>query len=390
MSMEALLREGEAFARHFFPGYDCLIVVHRDTDNDHIHIAINSVRALPRPREEEWMMRGTDGQPLPCELEAGGKHQDSPTLRRAMNEWLLDYTREHGLTAKDNNAIADANREKRHGAKNEQMREALLGCARKCRSMPGLRRMLMEEYGMELTVRGQTVSVRHPDNQKFVRLKTLGLEPVDLFRILRRAENRYDDEWANSEKEELRRELELTADLIRKEGEAPTPPLQLTQEERVQLRDACHTATEAFWAEYRERQGAIQRKLDEKYQLRRVLKDAEWALDTRNRYKSITGSVHAARVLIKNDSRRWLEREIEELKEERRKLSERGEKFKARKEAAVGLMRQGGNSMGQCMAAIEGLQDMAESLCWENTGMLHRPAPQKEQTAPKKEHGLDR
>ena len=64
--------------------------LHRDTDNDHIHISINSVRAKARA-EQAWMMRDSEGTVLPCEIKAGGKHQDSAELRKAINAWLRDY-----------------------------------------------------------------------------------------------------------------------------------------------------------------------------------------------------------------------------------------------------------------------------------------------------------
>lgn len=61
MTMEDLLNEGKAFARENLKGYDALIAVHRDTDNDHIHITINSVRELAREKQS-WMQKNEDGQ----------------------------------------------------------------------------------------------------------------------------------------------------------------------------------------------------------------------------------------------------------------------------------------------------------------------------------------
>lgn len=85
LSMDDLVEEGRAFSKAFLQGYDCLIAVHRDTDNDHIHISINSVRAKARA-EQAWMMRDSEGNVLPCEIKAGGKHQDSAELRKAIND----------------------------------------------------------------------------------------------------------------------------------------------------------------------------------------------------------------------------------------------------------------------------------------------------------------
>ena len=197
MTMEDLMEMGKKCARENFPGYDCLIAVHRDTDNDHIHISMNSVRTLQR-EEQPWMMK-KNGQTLASEMAAGGKHQDSPQLRRHLNDWVLDYTRQHGLTAKDNNAKADANRAARHGNKNEQMKTALLEAATRSRSMKELQQLMKKEYGMELKVRGQTISVQHPDSKKAVRLKTLGVDPAEITRRMQGKQYKFTPEAAREQ-----------------------------------------------------------------------------------------------------------------------------------------------------------------------------------------------
>lgn len=71
------------------------------------------------------MMRDGEGNILPCEIKAGGKHQDSVELRKAMNDWLRDYTRTHGWEVKDNNAIAAKRR--RSGTKTERVSPPCIG-----------------------------------------------------------------------------------------------------------------------------------------------------------------------------------------------------------------------------------------------------------------------
>lgn len=204
MTVEQLLEEGRAFARENLAGYDCLIGAH----DNHVHITINSVRALQRDQEEDWMMRDKTGQILPCELEAGGKHQDSPGLRLHMNDWLLEYTRQHGYVQKDNNAIAVVHRAERHGSKNDHMKAALLEAAGRSKNMADLQRLMKEDYDMDLkaSASGKTISVLYPGNEKYVRLRTLGLEPADLTR-------RFSDEeyTFTSEAEERQRQKEFEA-----------------------------------------------------------------------------------------------------------------------------------------------------------------------------------
>lgn len=180
---EELMEEGKAFARKCLPGHDCLIAVHRDTENSHVHISCNSVRAVQR-EEESWMMKDKSGKTLACEMEAGGKHQDSPQFMRHRNEWLLNYCREHGFEEKDNMAIADARRAARHGSKNEQMKTALLEVASRSKSAKELIQLMKQDYDMTVKWRGNTISVVYPGDEKAVRLRTLGLETADITRRL--------------------------------------------------------------------------------------------------------------------------------------------------------------------------------------------------------------
>lgn len=205
MSMEDLMEAGKKCARENFAGYDCLIAVHRDTDNDHIHISHNSVRALQR-EEQEWMMK-KNGQTLACEMEAGGKHQDSPQLRRHLNDWVLEECRQRGWTEKDNNAIADVHRAQRHGSKNDQMKAALLEAAGRSQNMQDLIGIMKRDYNMDMKASetGKTISVLYPGNEKYVRLRTLGLEPADLTRKFQGEQYQYTKE---TEEQQRRKEQE--------------------------------------------------------------------------------------------------------------------------------------------------------------------------------------
>lgn len=181
--MEDLLNEGKAFVRENLQGYDALIAVHRDTDNDHIHISINSVRACSR-EEQPWMMKNEAGITLPCEINAGGKHQNSPEFRDHCNDWLLNYTRQHGLTEKDNNAIARQRREEHYSGKNRQLKETLLLAASHCHSLEELKSKLYQDHGIRLVRRGKTISLFPPGAKKALRLRTLDVAPEELYRIM--------------------------------------------------------------------------------------------------------------------------------------------------------------------------------------------------------------
>ena len=196
LSMDDLMEEGRAFSKAFLQGYDCLIAVHRDTDNDHIHISINSVRAKARA-EQAWMMRDSEGNVLPCEIKAGGKHQDSAELRKAINDWLRDYTHAHGWEVKDNNALASRRKQERYEKRNEYLRHVLVSVAAQCRNTRELSHRL-RAYGITRKRRGNTVSVLPPGGRKAVRLRTLGLEWTDVEQLMalrREREQLAEQQW---------------------------------------------------------------------------------------------------------------------------------------------------------------------------------------------------
>lgn len=182
MTMEDLMEEGKAFARKYLQGYDVLLAVHRDTDNDHIHISVNSVRAVER-EEQDWMMKGELGDTLQCEMAAGMKHQNSATLLRDCQQWLLDYTQERGLVPEDNNAKADEKKAEQFPSRYQPLRDAIIASAEESKNLEDLRRRLLKEKGIRLVLRGNTITVFPPDREKGIRLKTLALTNEQLYRF---------------------------------------------------------------------------------------------------------------------------------------------------------------------------------------------------------------
>ena len=179
LTKEALLEEGKAFVRENLKGYDALIAVHMDTDHYHIHISLNSVRSVGR-QEEPWMMKDEKGNTLPCEMKAGCKHQNNPEFRRHCQEWLLDYTRSHGLTVEDNLQIEDQRKQERYAQRNEKVRAILLETASRSSSFTDLAAKLKAEQDIQLVRRGQTWSILLPGAKKRRRLKMLDLSEDQL------------------------------------------------------------------------------------------------------------------------------------------------------------------------------------------------------------------
>ena len=173
-----MLEEGKAFVRENLPGYEALIAVHMDTDNPHVHVAINSVRSVAR-EERPWMIHDEGGQVLRCEVSAGGKHQDNPTFRHHCQDWLLAYTRSHGLAQEDNNRVEEQRKQRRKEARYNVLKNQILFAAMDSYTMEHLKDALKKKYDIDLIRRGSTYSIRLPGAKRNIRLDTIGL-PKDL------------------------------------------------------------------------------------------------------------------------------------------------------------------------------------------------------------------
>ena len=179
LTKEILLEEGKAFVRDNLKGYDALIAVHMDTDHYHVHISLNSLRSAAR-QEEIWMMKDDQGNTLPCEMKAGCKHQDNPQHRRHCQQWLLEYTRSHGLTIEANLQTEDRRKQEKCSVKTEAIKSLLLETASRSASFAELKEKLQTEHEILLVRRGQTWSILLPGAKKCRRLKKLGLSESQL------------------------------------------------------------------------------------------------------------------------------------------------------------------------------------------------------------------
>lgn len=179
LTKEALLEEGKAFVRENLQGYDALIAVHMDTDHYHLHISFNSVRSVNR-EEQPWMMKDDYGNTLRCEMKAGCKHQNSPQFRRHCQQWLLDYTRKHGLTIEDNLQIEDQRKQERYASRNQELRSLILKTASQSATFEDLKEKLNAEQNILLVRRGKTWTLHLPGSRKGRRLKMLGLSEAEL------------------------------------------------------------------------------------------------------------------------------------------------------------------------------------------------------------------
>ena len=129
-------------------------------------------------------MRYDDGNVLRCEVAAGGKHQGSPAFRHYCQDWLLEYTKSHGLAMEDNNKIEADRKKQRYLERYGELHNSVVRKALYCHSIPELREALKKSYDIDLICRGNTYSLHTPDSQRNVRLSTVGISNDFLYSML--------------------------------------------------------------------------------------------------------------------------------------------------------------------------------------------------------------
>lgn len=135
------------------------------------------------------------------------------------------------------------------------------------------------------------------------------------------------------------------------------------------------TASNEFWEEYNVRQEAIKKELDAAYKKKRRIKQAEWELDGRNRYRSLIGAVFAYIYLERNGSVHSAKERIAKLKKEQEDLRTAAGLFKSGKREALERLREKGLSLDTYMAAVKQMQAQADKLAAAND--LLTPADRK-------------
>src|SRR5690606_19776862 len=151
---------GQKLAREIAKGHECVVYTHTDKDHIHNHIVINSVsyedgrkfhahgkEAIDRVRETSDRL---------CE-----EHNLSVVKEPSAKQRY--HRAEYGLASREivswKDYIRDAiDYEREHSTNYDEFKKNLT-----------------EKYGIEVKERGKNISFKHPDNQRFVRGKTLGL-----------------------------------------------------------------------------------------------------------------------------------------------------------------------------------------------------------------------
>lgn len=134
-------------------------------------------------------------------------------------------------------------------------------------------------------------------------------------------------------------------------------------------------ASNEFWAEYNVRQEALKKELNTAYKRKQRIRNAEWELDGRNRYRSLIGAVFAYIYLEHAGTTTSAKAEIARLKDEQQKLRTAAALFKSNKRDAIETLREKGLSLDAYATAVQRMQAQADQLAAAN-GLL-TPADRK-------------
>nr|WP_173026343.1 relaxase/mobilization nuclease domain-containing protein [Aeromonas sp. Ne-1]AKO69653.1 relaxase protein [Aeromonas sp. Ne-1] len=160
VSPELANKIGQDLAKEIAPGHECVVYTHTDKDHIHNHIVINSVSY-------------EDGR----KFHAHGKEAIEKVREasdRLCKERNLSVVKEP--SAEQRYARAEYGLAKRGVVSwKDEIREVIDHEKQIAKNYDEFKKNLTDKYNIEVKERGKNISFRHPDSQKFVRGKTLGL-----------------------------------------------------------------------------------------------------------------------------------------------------------------------------------------------------------------------
>jgi hypothetical protein len=160
VSPELANKIGQDLAKEMAPGHECVVYTHTDKDHIHNHIVINSVSYEDgrkfHAHGKEAIERVREASDRLC------KERNLSVVKEPSAEQR--YARaEYGLAKRGQISWKD------------EIREVIDYEKQDSKSYEDFKRNLADKYNIEVKERGKNISFKHPDSQKFVRGKTLGL-----------------------------------------------------------------------------------------------------------------------------------------------------------------------------------------------------------------------
>ena len=160
VSAEKANEIGLELAKSIAKGHQVAVYTHADTDHIHNHIIINSVN-----------------------MENGKKYQSNAKQRHFIKDKNDEICRNHGLSVvtEKNASVRHTLTEQHLLEKNkvswkDEIREAIKYSRDNSTDFDSFKKHLNDVYGIETKLRGNTLSFKHPERERFVRANKLGAD----------------------------------------------------------------------------------------------------------------------------------------------------------------------------------------------------------------------
>ena len=148
--------------------------------------------------------------------------------------------------------------------------------------------------------------------------------------------------------------------------------VKATWEEKQELWQEYKEAKNQFWQEYNARKLELEQEIDEAYKKRRKAKNAEWALNPRNRRRSLIGMLLAYIFIRRNQLSIIYEFEIDRLKYLQSELRKAATEFKKDTSEAQETLRKKNLPLDEYIERVKQLQDSAEKLVENSQEHLYK------------------
>ena len=354
------LQIGTKLTKQFFPGYQAVLSVHNDTAHKHVHIIVGAVHPT-----------------------TGRKISINDAAYRRMKDRVDELSAEYGLTTVGwREAVRKKRREEtltglpvKHcfaeeglhrqgkGTWKDELRNMITGAVVESESMGEFREKLAERDVVLARCTDKCITYRFKDYPP-VRGDTLGSD-FTFASVMStiRYNNEWPDEHIGPKDIELYRSWGRAAAMNRSEIDAIVEELpRATWSQKQDVWAIYRESKEMFWTEYRRRRELLRGEMDEAYRHRRLIKDAQWLLDPRNKNRCLAGIVFGAIIMHRYGNREYIEGRIRDLRGRMELLRKESVEFRNQSEAAILNLRQRELTLEQYLAEVRQMQELAEGM----------------------------
>lgn len=343
-----------------FPNHQAVLAVHNDTPNKHVHAVVSAVNMMT-------------GKKLNMRMGA----------YRRLKDRANEISAEYGLSTID---WREAVRIKRRSERQRELPEELCFAERGMyqrgknswkwelrnvideatvgsKSMDEFKEKLAQKNVILTRCSADVISYKYGEHRA-VRGDTLGGDYT--MAAIQSALQHYSS-WPNFPVSEEDRQLYRTwgklSGVRRSEIDAICDEIhQATWNQKQDVWAEYKLIKDNFWNDYKRRKARLQKEMDDAYNRRRLLKEAEWLLSPYNRKRCLAGIIFAAVIRHQNGNRKQVEREINTLRDMQAQLRQESRYFKSLSDDALQILRQKGLALDTYLELVRQMQDAAEGM----------------------------